>query len=322
MTVQVASIGLSQIGVSAALALGGQSKEILFKGWDPDLDARVAADRFKVFNPVCKKAQDAVRGANLVVLSLPSDEFLPTLKVLDVAMSRDVALVNMSPMHAQTYTFVEEVFGEKIPFISIFPTLNPNSLQEYLYGARAARSDLFDKCLVFIADAQDAPPAVLDLAADIAVLLGGQPVFTTPKELDGLIVANLLLPQLCAAALINTAARQPSWQEGGKIAGGLLFHGTLPISELYEYKSLGFTARANRENMVRLAEDLMRELIQIRDSLKDDDPQKLSDLFNRALDSREDWLLERQRSETTSRMATSIPEKEEALKRFLKLAIR
>ena len=72
---------------------------------------------------------------------------------------------------------------------------------------------------------------MLDLAVDLAVLLGGYPVFTSPEELDGLISANLLLHQLAAAVLMKTAAEQPSWQEGKAIAGKALFHATLPLKD-------------------------------------------------------------------------------------------
>ena len=48
---------------------------------------------YKIFTPVCKRALDAVRDANLVILSLPSDDVQPTLKVLEIALRRDVAVI-------------------------------------------------------------------------------------------------------------------------------------------------------------------------------------------------------------------------------------
>jgi prephenate dehydrogenase len=319
MSVNVACIGLSQISVSAALTLTNRSKDFKFKGWDPSLDARVNADRTKVFGAITKKPQEAIRDADLVLLSLPSDEAESTFKILDVTMGRDVMVINISPMQVQTLHYFREVFGKKVPFISVFPVLQPDTLEDCLFGPRAAREDMFDKSLIFISDAQDAPPAVLDLAVDFAVLLGGQPLFTTPEELDGLIAANLLLPQLSAVALMKAASKQPSWHEGEKLAGGLLFHSTLPLADLYENEYFGFTARANGENMTRLVEDLIRELIEVRDLLKEENKEKISDLFNQALDSRDEWLTERYRSQMSPHIATSIPGRDEALKRFLKL---
>jgi hypothetical protein len=79
------------------------------------------------------------------------------------------------------------------------------------------------------------------------------------------------------------------------------------------------TAHANNENMARLVEDLIRELIELRDLLKEEDKEKISDLIYRALESRDDWLIERQKSRISPKIGTSVPGKEEALKRFLRL---
>ena len=99
--------------------------------------------------------------------------------------------------------------------------------------------------------------------------------YHTRKSWTDLIAANLLLPQLSAAALMQAAAKQPSWQEGGKLAGGLLFHSTLPLADLYENEFLGFTAHANtRKYRTRLVEDLIRELIELRDMLKEDEKEQ------------------------------------------------
>jgi prephenate dehydrogenase len=319
MTVNVAFIGLSEIGLSAALALFGQSKEICLTGWDPDLDARVAADRLKIFTPVCKRALDAVRNANLVILSLPSDDVQPTLKVLEIALRRDLAVIALTPLHTQLRQWAHEALGKHTPFISIYPSPNSYALEDLDFGPDAARADAFEKSPIFIADAQDAPPAMLNLAVDIAVLLGGYPVFTRPEELDGLISANILMHQLAAVVLMKTAAEQPSWREGKTIAGKALYHATLPLIDLTDRETIGLTAIANGKNLARLLDDLIRNFIQIRDDLKANDLERVSATYQDAIEFREDWLADRRSSQKTPHIGTSIPGKGEALKRLLML---
>ena len=319
MTVNVAFIGLGQLGLSAALALAGQSNEIRLTGWDPDLDSRVAADRYKIFTPVCKRALDAVRDANLVILALPSDDVQPTLKVLGSSLRRDVAVIALSPLHTQMRQWAQEALGKHTPFISIYPSPNAAGLEELEFGPDAARADDFEKSPVFIAGAHDAPPAMLDLAVDFAVLLGGHPVFTSPEELDGLISANLLLHQLAAAVLMKTAAEQSSWHEGKAIAGKALFHATLPLKDLTDREIIGLTATSNSENLTRLLDGLIRNFIQIRDDLKANDLGRVTVTYKDALEFREDWLADRRKPQKPAEIASSIPRKEEALKRFLAL---
>jgi prephenate dehydrogenase len=319
MTVNVAFVGLGQLGLSAALALAGQSKEIRMTGWDPDVETRVTADRFKVFTPVCKRALDAVRDSNLVILSLPTDDVQPTLKVLEIALRRDVAVIALTPLHTQLRQWAHETLGKHTPFISIYPSPNASDLEDQQFGPDAARADEFVKSPIFIADAQDAPPAMLDLAVDLAVLLGGYPVFTSPEELDGLISANLLLHQLTSAVLMKTAAEQPSWQEGKAIAGKALFHATLPLKDLADRETAGLTAASNSENLARLLDGLIRNFIQIRDDLKANDQESVTTTFKEALEFREDWLAEKRKALKPAQMASSVPGKAEALKRLLAL---
>lgn len=319
MTVNVAFIGLGQLGLSAALALAGQSKEIRMSGWDPDVESRVAADRYKIFTPVCKRALDAVRDANLIILSLASDDIQPTLKVLEIALRRDLAVIALTPLHTQLRQWAREALGKHTPFISIYPAPGAAGLEEHRFGPDAARADDFQKSPIFIADVQDAPPALLDLAVDLAVLLGGYPVFTSPEELDGLISANLLLQQLTAAVLMKTAAEQPSWQEGKAIAGKALFHATLPLEDLTDRETVGLTAASNSENLTKLLDGLIRNFIQIRDDLKANDLEKVTATYKDALEFREDWLTERRKAQKPAQMASSVPGKAEALKRLLAL---
>jgi len=288
-------------------------------GWDPEVECRVTADRFKIFTPVCKRALDAVRDANLVILALPSDDIQPTLKVLEIALRRDVAVVALSPLHTRLRQWMHETLGKHTPFISIYPSPNAAGMEDLQFGPEAARADGFEKSPIYIADAQYAPPAMLDLAVDLAVLLGGYPVFTSPEELDGLISANLLMHQLTAAILMKTAVEQPSWQEGKAVAGKALFHATLPLMDLADRETAGLTAASNSENLIRLLESLIRNFIQIRDDLKANDLERVSTTYKDALEFREQWLAEKRKAQKPSQMASSVPGKVEALKRFLAL---
>lgn len=319
MTINVAFVGLGQLGLSAALALACQSKEIRLSGWDSDVNSRATAERFKVFTPVCKRAIDAVRDANLIILALPSDEVQPTLKELKAALCGNVPILALSPLHTQMRQWVREALGMHTPFISIYPAPNATSLKELEFGPDAARADDFEMSPVYIADAQDAPPAMLDLAVDIAVLLGGYPVFTSPEELDGLISANLLLHQLTAAVLMKTAVEQPSWQEGKAIAGKALFHATLPLENLPEREKVGLTAASNSENLTRLLDGLIRNFIRVREDLKANNLEKVTEIYQDALAFREAWLAERQKTQKPTQLASSVPGKADALKRLLAL---
>lgn len=184
MPVKIASVGLGKIGASAAKAIAQCDLQIQITGWDPDLDVRVAADRLKVFNPVCKKLKDAARDTELFLVCLPTDDFVPALRELKAVSRQGLILVNLSSVHAQTYGWVKEILGKHAHFISIFPSVSAEYLSDNSFGTEAAQANLFKDSRIFIADAGEAEEAVLDLAVDIAVLLGGRPVLTSPEEME------------------------------------------------------------------------------------------------------------------------------------------
>ncbi len=319
MAVNLAFIGLGQLGLSAALALNGQSGQIRMTGWDPQAECHAAAERLKIFTTVCKRVPDALRDAHLVILALPSDDIQPTLKVLETALHRDVPVVAFSMLHARLHQWVHEALGKQHRFISIYPDSSAANLDEPEFGSEAARAHAFEHNPVYIADAQDAPPAMLDLAVDLAVLLGGYPIFTSPQELDGLISANLLVQQLAAAVLMKTAFEQPSWQEGKAIAGRALYQATMPLMELPEREIAGLTAVSNGETLALLLERLIRNFIQIGEDLKANDQERVTGVFKNALEARMVWLAEKQKPQKQTHMASSLPSKAEALRRLLAL---
>ena len=89
--------------------------------------------------------------------------------------------------------------------------------------------------------------------------------------------------------------------------------------DLTDRETVGTTATANGQNLARLLEDLIRNLIQVKDGLKSGDLERVTETFQAAIEFREDWLAERRSSQKVPRVGTSVPGKDEALKRLLQL---
>ena len=54
---------------------------------------------------------------------------------------------------------------------------------------------------------------------NLVKLLGAMPLLMDTAEADGIFSAMHILPQLAAAALLDTTVDQPGWQEARKLAG-------------------------------------------------------------------------------------------------------
>lgn len=319
MAVKLAVIGLNRLSVSAALALCENSDQIHISAWDADAQARADAEKMQVFETLEKNLPAAIKGAHLVLLSLPADEIRRVLEDLCPLMNGKPALVHLGVLHAPVYDWANEILGTGGRFISMYPAWNAAALAITPAGIHSARADSFSGELIYIADAPHVPTEMLDIALDLAVLLDGQPVLTSPEELDGLIATNLFVPQLMAAALMTITASQPGWREGQHVAGQSLFQTTQPLLDLSEIEAFGQSVLQNGENLALTLEKCQREIQSVRHVLASKDTQGLKTYLQDGLAKREQWLKDRSQSQISTQMATSIPSRESALGRILKL---
>ena len=107
------------------------------------------------------------------------------------------------------------------------------------------------------------------------------------------MAANTLLPGLIAAALINSVMEQPGWKEGRKLAGSAFALATAPLLTMEGSKTVGKAALANRENVLRVIDNLMVSLSSLRKAIDREDAEDLQEQIRAALESRESWIHQR-----------------------------
>ena len=318
MSIQISIIGLDRLGISAAMALSAKDKSIHCKGWDPDREKCIAADRAKVFQSVSKNLKDALKDAVLVLVTLPPQAFREVLDEMNAAGMRSTMLVNLSARHAAPGAWIESAFGAHAPYVSMLPALNPASLDESAEERLEARADLFKGGRIYISASPRAPEGALNLAVDLAVLLGGQPVFAEAGEVDGLAAANRLLPELAVSALMSAVSSQPSWRDGQMLAGAALAWAGVPLDDLTaaEWAQI---ALADSQNSLRVLDDLGGVLRRMRQALLDNDQAALEDILSDSQSARADWLESRRKGLAAGQLASSVPSEKDALQKFLQL---
>ena len=318
MAINIAIIGLRQLGVSAALALAEKDGCIQFIGWDPDVDTWPAAKRQKVFQAITENMRSALKDARLVILSLLPDDLRNNAEELGKLITQDMIVINITNLQDLSAKWIQEHRRDPMHYVSLLPTLNPALVLLDDFDLVKPHADLFKEGVIYILDPLSAGKAVLDLAIDVCVLLGGKPILADPIEMDGLICANLLLPQVGAAAVMSAAAEQPSWREGQRIAGRALASSTSPLQDAVDTGDLSQTIYHQREHLVRLTNDLIIRFIEFRDLISDGDSEALEEKMRAAANLRAEWFAERSSPLPPRAFTTSIPDEKQALKRFLK----
>lgn len=294
MTVNVTIIGLGQIGTSIGLALATQGELVKRIGHDKDIRISKQAERLGAVNKAVINLPSSVRDADLVVLALPTDQIRETMSIIAPELKDSAVVMDTAPVKEIIAAWAKELLPPGRFYVGLTPVLNPEYLQEHESGQDAAHADLFKGGLMVIVVPPSTASEAVKLAADLTRLLGCSPLFADPTEVDSLMAATHLLPQLMSAALLNITVDQPGWREGRKLAGRAYAEVTGPIVLLEEPVAVATTAVLSQEHTLRMIDGLIAALHTFRSDIQAQDSKALTERLERARTGREGWWKERQ----------------------------
>ena len=297
MSVQITIVGLGQIGSSIGLALKAHEVSIRRVGHDKDPQAGKESQRIGAVDDVKYNLPASVRDAKIVVLALPLAEIRDTLKIIAPDLQEGALILDTAPAKATVAAWAKELLPAGRHYIGLTPAINPEYLHGMEFGVKAARADLFEKGLIVVNAPAGTPGNVFNLAMELVNLLGAMPLLMDTAEADGIFSAMHVLPQLAAIALLGATVEKPGWQEARKLAGRPYASVTGGAAYHDDMLSLGESALANRENMVRLLNAYITSLLNLRDDLESNDRDALLERLGDAWNGRARWLDERTAAE-------------------------
>lgn len=319
MTVNITIVGLGQIGTSVGLALADQAELVHRTGHDRELGIARKAEKMGALDKVAINLPSAVEEADIILLSLPVDQIRETLNVIKEDIKEGAVVMDTSPVKQAVAGWTSELLPEGRYYVGLTPVLNPIYLHDIDSGLDAAHPDLFQDGLIGIVSPPGVPSEAIKLAADLTRLLGASPLFADPLEMDGLVAATHILPQLIAAGLLNATVEQPGWHEGRKIAGRSYAEVSAPVMYPTEPKTLTTAAILNRENVVRVLDSLIASMKGMRNDISNEDAQILEERLLRARQGREEWLRQRMIADWASQESPPVeaPTASEIFGRFI-----
>jgi prephenate dehydrogenase len=293
MTVQITIIGTGLIGTSMGLALG-EHKDMFYRvGHDKDFRTANRAKDRGAFDRVDINLPNSVLDSGIIILALPLDQIQETLKFIASDIREEAVIMDTAPVKRDVLQWMKSILPPNRHYVGLVPALNPAYLDTSGTGVEAARSDLFKDGLMAILSPQGAPSEAIKLATDYSHLLGAEHLFMDPLELDSMMAATHILPQLLAATLVNTTVDRPGWYEARKLAGRPYASVTSPLAQFGEANSLSSQAISSQEQLVRWMDALIENLYAMRQKISAKDAETLLHEFDRAGLGREKWLRER-----------------------------
>lgn len=306
MTTQLTIVGLGQIGASIGLALAEYKDRVLRVGHDKDPAIARQAEKIGAIDQYDMNLTDSVRKADLVLLCLPVDQISGAMQRMAQELRQGVVVMDTCPLKEAVAAWAKEYLPIDRHYVGLFPAINPEYLHETGNGLGAAHADLFHNGLIVITSPPHTDSKAIKLAADLTQMLGSNPLFADMAEIDGLVAATQVLPQILAAALLNATLDQPGWQEGRKVAGREYASASNPLLHLVDEQSLKNSALLNRENILRVLDHFQEELELIRSSIYAQDVNALDERLKHAHRSGQNWLHERKAAEWENEGSTPI----------------
>jgi prephenate dehydrogenase len=289
-------VGMGQIGASIGLALQAHTDQLHRIGNSSSVGQANHAKKIGAIDKSMVNLPSAVRKADIVVLAVPMDEIKETLKLVAKDLKEGGIVLDTSPARVQAAEWASEYFNEDQHYVGFTPILNPRSLLSVVGGIEEASDLLFQDGIVAITAPVNTSNEALKLAADLASLLRATAMFADAVEVDSYISRVHLLPQLLASSLSKTSSESPGWGEIRKFAGRPYAQMTQLLENMDRAAALAAASQLNKESIVRNLDEVITELMQMRDELESEDQASFEERLKIAAELRQKWWQERQHS--------------------------
>jgi prephenate dehydrogenase len=281
---KVVIVGVGLIGGSFALALkkAGAANTIVGMGRSPQVMAR--ALELGIVDAVTDSPEEAMRGADLVLLAAPVAQTGPILASLLPWLERGAIVTDAGSTKMDVVAAARAALGERIgQFVPGHPIAGAES-----NGPDAARPGLYQGKKTVLTPLPENAPADVERVAAAWRACGAVIHQLTPQQHDKVFAAVSHLPHLLAYALVDDIAAKPhadllfqyaasGFRDFTRIAGS--------SPEMWRDISL-----ANRTALLGELDAYLAQLTSMREMLAGGDGAALERVYANAQRARREWI--------------------------------
>jgi prephenate dehydrogenase len=205
MFTKVVIVGVGLIGGSFALGLKAAGVAGCVVGLGRSVQALSRARELGIIDEAAASPQDAMRGADLVLLAAPVAQTGPILASLLPWLEPQTIITDAGSTKSDVVAAARAALGNRISqFVPGHPIAGRES-----NGPDAAIPDLYRGKKTVLAPLAENPPAAVERVADAWRRCGAVIHMLTPQEHDKVFAAVSHLPHLLAYALVDDIANKP-----------------------------------------------------------------------------------------------------------------
>lgn len=271
---KLAILGAGLLGASIMQAAKVRGTVTRCTAWSRSAETRDFCRQTDYCDEVFETPQEAVAGADIIIACVPVDKIVPLLESCVPAIKPGALVTDVGSTKATICADADRALPLEIRFVGSHPMAGSE-----LNGIAAARSDLLDGHLCFVADDERSRRAdAAKSACEFWQKLGMRTRLVAPKEHDAIVAHVSHLPHSVAVALSATLAQKPlDWRDCG--AGGLRDTTRVSAGNPKVWRSI---LQENKEEILPALELFRERIGALASALRENDSERLLEILSAA----------------------------------------
>ncbi len=292
--VAVAILGLGRMGTSLGLALkryntrSDAKHHFRITGYANDSEAVKAAQKLSAVDEIARQPEDAVRGKDIILLAMPYYEVEGVYQYIGPDLRGGAVVVDFSPLKQPSMAWAAKHLPEGTHQIGVSALLNPKYLFDGVDESARASADYFDGGSLLLCPSVNCIPEAIELASDLAGIVGASAQFVDPAENDALTAGTESLPALIGLAYFQMMMTKGGWNDAQRLTNASFGALTRHLFDSHP-DSLRDLWVHSREETVRYLDDLRDALTMMRDVLAAKDQDAVEAALEDASRQYESW---------------------------------
>ncbi|MEI7739294.1 MAG: prephenate dehydrogenase/arogenate dehydrogenase family protein [Betaproteobacteria bacterium] len=280
---KLALIGCGLIGGSFALALKRAQAIERVSGFSASLSTREKALSLHVIDESANSIQEAVQGADLVLVAVPVNAIEACLSNIRESLNDEALVMDVGSTKHQITLAAQRALKERL---HCFVPAHPIAGKER-HGVAHAEATLFDHHTTILTPTPQSDAHLVALAKQVWQTIGSTVSIMSPEEHDQALAAISHLPHLIAFAAVNAIAQQDQRDLFLSLAGpGFRDFSRIAASAPSVWVDIFLS---NPNEVLDQLSMFKKAIANFEQALRSKDPQTIENLIESASTVRKDW---------------------------------
>ncbi len=275
---QITVLGMGLLGSSVTLAVSRALPRLRTVGFSHRASTRDKAREIGVADEICDSLEEAVAGADIVILATPIFTFKSTFEQIKPFLKKGCIVTDVGSTKVEPLKWAKEIFSKDVSYVGSHPIAGSEKR-----GVEYGRDDLLSGANCIITKDRSTDVASIEILKEFWSSLGAFVKIMTPAQHDRIFSRVSHLPHIAAVALTNATSNSDIEYAGkGFIDTTRVASGPSSIwSDIL---------LANARNSSIGINMLIRELEKINAAVESGDSKRLTKLLDKACNRRKELI--------------------------------